>query len=86
MGPYGRPWQLQAKQLIHGAINQGLADLGWFHTPGQRHQVGRGQGLLDLATEALNLSELPQALHPITGVGTMVMKGSLEAGGSTPEA
>ncbi len=67
----------QAHQLIHGAIDQGLADPGWFYTPEQRHQVGQGQGLLDQATEALNLSEVPQALHPITGVGTMVMLRSL---------
>ena len=67
----------QAHQLIHGAIDQGRADPGWFYTPGQRHQVEQGQGLLDQATEALNLSELPQALHPISGVGTMVMLRSL---------
>ncbi len=67
----------QAHRLIHGAIDQGLADPGWFYTPGQRHQVELGQGLLEQATEALNLSELPQALHPITGVGTMVMLRSL---------
>ena len=67
----------QSHQLIHGAIDQGLADPGWFYTPGQRHQVELGEGLLEQATEALNLSELPQALHPITGVGTMVMLRSL---------
>ncbi len=67
----------QAHTLIHGAIRQGLADSGWFYTAAQRQQVDRGQGLLEQATEALNLSELPQALHPITGVGTMVMLRSL---------
>ena len=67
----------QAHDLIHGAIREGLADPGWFYTPKQRQQVAAGQGLLDQATEALNLSELPQALHPITGVGTMVMLRSL---------
>ena len=67
----------QAHQLIYAAIHQGLADPAWFYTPEQRQQVALGQGLLDQATEALNLSELPQALHPITGVGTMVMLRSL---------
>jgi len=67
----------QAHQLIDGAIHQGLADPAWSYTPEQRQQVALGQGLLDQATEALNLSELPQALHPITGVGTMVMLRSL---------
>jgi len=67
----------QAHDLIHGAIREGLADPGWFYTPKQRQKVAAGQGLLDQATEALNLSELPQALHPITGVGTMVMLRSL---------
>ena len=37
----------QAHQLIHGAIDQGLADPCWFYTPGQQHQVELGQGLLD---------------------------------------
>ena len=67
----------QAHQLIHGAIREGLADPGWFYSPAQRQQVDAGQRLLSQATEALNLSELPQALHPITGVGTMVMLRSL---------
>ena len=67
----------QGHHLIHGAIRQGLADSAWFYTSGQRQQVEAGQRLLDQATEALNLSELPQALHPITGVGTMVMLRSL---------
>ena len=67
----------QAHQLIQGAIRQGLADPAWDYSPEQRQQVALGQGLLAQATEALNLSELPQALHPITGVGTMVMLRSL---------
>ena len=67
----------QAHVLIHGAIREGLANPGWWYSPTQRHQVDEGQGLLDQATEALNLSELPQALHPITGVSSMLMLRSL---------
>lgn len=67
----------QAHDLIHGAIRDGLANPGWLYSPAQRHQVDEGQRLLDQATEALNLSELPEALHPTTGVGSMLMLRSL---------
>lgn len=67
----------QAHDLIHGAIRDGLANPGWLYSPAQRHHADEGQRLRDQATEALNLSELPQALHPITGVGSMLMLRSL---------
>jgi len=67
----------QAHKLINGAIHEGLANPGWFYSPAQRHQVDEGQRLLDQATEALNLTVLPEALHPITGVGSMLMLRSL---------
>lgn len=67
----------QAHDLIQGSIREGLATPGWRYSPAQRRQAAEGQKLLDQATEALNLSELPQALHPITGVGTMLMLRSL---------
>lgn len=67
----------RAHDLIQGSIREGLATPGWRYSSAQRRQVSEGQKLLDQATEALNLSELPQALHPITGVGTMLMLRSL---------
>ena len=67
----------QGEQLIEGAIKQGAHEPGWFYSPGQKQQAATGQRLLEQATETLNLSELPQALHAVTGVGTMVMLRSL---------
>ena len=61
----------KGEQLIEGAIDQGLHEPGWFYTAVQRQQAAKGQRLLEQATETLNLSEVPQALHAVTGVGTM---------------
>ncbi|MCP9832163.1 mechanosensitive ion channel [Synechococcus sp. HJ21-Hayes] len=67
----------KAQHLIHGAICDGLANPGWLYSSEQRQKVEEGQRLLAQATEALNLSQLPQVLHPITGVGTMLQLRSL---------
>lgn len=67
----------EAQNLIQGAIREGLATPGWFYSPAQRQQVEEGEKLLNQAIEALNLSEIPQALHPIQGIGAMLMLRSL---------
>lgn len=67
----------QAHNLIHGAIHEGLANPGWFYSPAQRHQVDEGQRLLDQATEALNLTELPEAFIVIIGFHGVSVKATL---------
>ena len=67
----------EGEQLIEGAIDQALHEPGWFYSTAQRQQAAKGQRLLEQATETLNLSEVPQALHAVTGVGTMLMLRSL---------
>ncbi|MFM8524065.1 MAG: mechanosensitive ion channel family protein [Cyanobacteriota bacterium] len=66
-----------AQEQLQAVIHQGLAEPGWFFSSDQHRQAEAVQQRLEQATAALNLSEWPQALHPITGVGYMLMLRSL---------
>lgn len=53
-----------AEEQLQAVIHQGLADPGWFFSAAQRGQAEAVRLRLEQATEALNLSQLPQVLHP----------------------
>ena len=66
-----------AENNIRSAIEKGLTEESWLYSASQRMQVEEAQRLLEQATQVLNLSEVPQALHLVTGVGTILMLRSL---------
>lgn len=69
----------KAETTIRAAVRRGLAEPGPFFSQ-QVHREVDG-AVLDLleATQALDLSRMPAALRPMTGVGTMLMLRSVLA-------
>ena len=66
-----------AEVAIRRAINRGLAEPGPFFSPSVLSAVGAAEETLLEANEALDLSRVPVALRPMTGIGTMLMLHSL---------
>jgi len=66
-----------AEMVIRRAVRQGLAEPGPFFTPAVLREVDGAVDTMLEATEALDLSQVPMALRPMTGVGTMLMLRSL---------
>ncbi|MFN7900301.1 MAG: mechanosensitive ion channel family protein [Synechococcaceae cyanobacterium] len=69
----------QAETMIRTAVRRGLAEPGPFFSDAVRQRVDSAVTLLQQATQALDLSQVPVALRPMTGVGTMLMLRSLLA-------
>lgn len=67
----------RADTAIFDAIHQGMAEPGWLFAPTIRSQATAAITDLQQATEALDLSKVPVALRPMTGVSTMLMLRSL---------
>ena len=66
-----------AEMVIRSAVRQGLAEPGPFFTPAVLREVDGAVDTMLEATEALDLSQVPMALRPMTGVATMLMLRSL---------
>lgn len=66
-----------ADTAIVEAIEQGMAEPGPLFTPAIHSQVAGAINDLQQATQALDLSQVPVALRPMTGVGSMLMLRSL---------
>lgn len=62
----------RAEQDLRGALRMGLRQPGPFFSSDVTAQVERGVELLQQATQALDLSQIPQALRPMTGVASML--------------
>jgi small-conductance mechanosensitive channel len=69
----------QAETMIRGSVRGGLAEPGAFFSDAVRQRVDSAVTLLQQATQALDLTQVPVALRPMTGVGTMLMLRSLLA-------
>ena len=67
----------EAESTIRAAVHQGLATPGPFFAPQVHQQVDGAIDQLQQATQALDLSQVPVALRPMSGVGTMLMLRSL---------
>lgn len=63
----------QAETQMRTAIREGIADPGWFYSNQVNQQVADAMTELEQATQALDLSQVPPALRPMTGVATMLM-------------
>lgn len=59
--------------IIRRAIHQGMAEPGFTFSSALQRRVDASIDTLLQATEALDLSQVPQALRPMTGVGMMLM-------------
>ena len=66
-----------AERVIRQAVRQGLTETGPFFSPPLHRAVDGAVDTLLEATEALDLSQVPMALRPMTGVGTMLQLRSL---------
>lgn len=67
----------EAEAELRGALQLGMAQPGPFFSRDVYARVDQGEELLQLATQALDLSQIPPALRPMTGVGTMLQLRSL---------
>jgi MscS family membrane protein len=67
----------QAETVIRRAVRQGLTEPGPFFSPAVLRAADGAVDTMLEATEALDLSQVPMALRPMTGVGTMLMLRSL---------
>ena len=67
----------RADTAIVEAIQTGMAEPGPLFSAAIHHQVAGAVDDLQQATEALDLSQVPVALRPMTGVGSMLMLRSL---------
>lgn len=63
----------RAEATIRHAVHQGLREPGPQFSPAVRRQVEAAVQDLQQATQALDLSEVPVALRPMSGVGTLLM-------------
>lgn len=68
-----------AEEQIHNALDEGLKQPGWLYTKDVHRQVDGAVAALQQATEAMDLSQVPVALRPMSGVSTMLMLRSLLA-------
>lgn len=66
-----------AETVIRQAVRQGLAEPGPFFSPSVHRAVDGAVDTMLEATEVLDFSQVPIALRPMTGVGTMLMMRSL---------
>jgi MscS family membrane protein len=66
-----------AEDLIRRAIDQGLAEPGLLFSPAIYDQAERAGADMRRATQAMDLSQIPVSLRPMSGVGTMLMLRSL---------
>lgn len=62
-----------AEAIIRRAIHQGMAEPGFTFSGTLQRRVDASIDTLLQATSALDLSQVPQALRPMTGVGMMLM-------------
>ena len=63
----------QAEALIRHQVRLGMAESGLLFTPAIRKAVDGAVDSMVQANEALDLTKVPVALRPMTGVGTMLM-------------
>jgi small-conductance mechanosensitive channel len=67
----------QAESTIRQAIRRGMKEPGLMFSPQVYQQVEGAIAELEQATHALDLSQVPVVLRPMTGVGMMLMLRSL---------
>lgn len=67
----------EAEEGILGAIRQGMAEPGLFFPASVHHRVDEAVDKLQQATEAMDLSQVPVSLRPMTGVASLLMLRSL---------
>ena len=67
----------QAEQELRSALSLGMAQPGPFFSANINQRVNGAVDELQQATQALDLSEIPAALRPMTGVATMLQLRSL---------
>ncbi|MFN6131621.1 MAG: mechanosensitive ion channel domain-containing protein [Synechococcaceae cyanobacterium] len=67
----------QAESTIRQAIHRGMAEPGLMFSPEVYQQADGAVSELEQATHALDLSQVPVVLRPMTGVGMMLMLRSL---------
>ena len=66
-----------AEAELRAALKQGMEEPGPFFSQAIQAQVDRAVDQLQQATQALDLSQIPKALRPMTGVGSMLQLRSL---------
>ena len=67
----------RAEATVRKAVAKGMAEPGWFFSSQVNDEVNGAIDALQLATQALDLSEVPRALQPMSGIGTVLMLRSL---------
>ena len=67
----------RAEERVRRAVHRGMAEPGLFFSLAVHQEVDQAVAELQQATQALDLSQVPVALRPMTGVGTLLMLRSL---------
>lgn len=66
-----------AEAVLADAIHTGLAEPGWTFSPAIHRRADAAQEALQQASHALDLSDVPQVLRPMTGVAELLRLYSL---------